>query len=74
VPGLAVSAIDVLLFLGLGAAGFLVVALVCAGVLALLQLILPSSDAGAEAADRLHPPEEAASATDQPELDAEVDA
>ncbi len=50
-------------FLGLGAAGFIVVALVCAGVLALLQLILPSADAGAEAADRLHPPEETAPQT-----------
>jgi hypothetical protein len=74
VPGLAVSAIDVLLFLGLGAAGFIVVALVCAGVLALLQLILPSVDAGAEAADRLHPPEEMTPATDDPRVDAEVDA
>jgi hypothetical protein len=74
VPGLAVSVIDVLLFVGLGAAGFLVVALVCAGVLAMLHLILPSADAGAEAADRLHPPEEMAPQPDQPQVDAEVDA
>lgn len=73
-PALAVSALDVLLFLGLGAAGFIVVALVCAGVLALLQMILPSTDAGAVAADRLHPPEEPASETDLPQVDAEVDA
>jgi hypothetical protein len=74
VPGIAVSAIDVLLFLGLGAAGFVVVALVCAGVLAMLQLILPSTDAGAAAADRLHPPEETVPETEQPQVDAEVDA
>ena len=48
---LAVSAVDVLLVVGLGTAGFLVVALVCAGVLAMLQVILPSSDAGAAAVD-----------------------
>jgi hypothetical protein len=74
VPGLAVSATDVLLFLGLGAAGFIVVALVCAGVLGLLQLILPSADAGAEAADRLHPPEEMAPEMEPPQVDAEADA
>ena len=48
---LAVSPVDVLLVVGLGTAGFLVVALVCAGVLAMLQMILPSSDAGADAVD-----------------------
>jgi hypothetical protein len=74
VPGLAVSAIDVLLIVGLGAVGFVVVALVCAGVLAMLQLILPSTDAGAAAADRLHPPEEMAPQPDPPQVDAEVDA
>jgi hypothetical protein len=74
VPGLAVSATDVLLFLGLGAAGFIVVALVCAGVLGLLQLILPSADAGAEAADRLHPPEEMSPEMEPPQVDAEADA
>ena len=45
------SPVDVLLVVGLGTAGFLVVALVCAGVLAMLQVILPSSDAGAAAVD-----------------------
>jgi hypothetical protein len=75
VPVLAVSAVDVLLFVGLGAAGFIVVALVCAGVLAMLQLILPSTDAGAVAADRLDPPEQTTGAgVDQPPADAEVDA
>jgi hypothetical protein len=74
VPVLAVSVVDVLLILGLGAAGFIVVALVCAGVLAMLQLILPSTDAGAAAADRLHPPGGSSSGADQPPVDAEVDA
>jgi hypothetical protein len=74
VPSLAFSVVDGLLILGLGAAGFLVVALVCAGVLAMLQLILPSTDAGAAAADRLHPPEELVAEDDQPPVDAEVDA
>lgn len=74
-PSLAVSALDVLLFLGLGAAGFIVVALVCAGVLAMLQLILPSTDAGAVAADRLNPPDgEAGEDLDELPVDAEVDA
>jgi hypothetical protein len=74
VPGLAVSAVDVLLFLGLGAAGFIVVALVCAGVLGMLQVILPSADAGAVAADRLHESEVIAADADSPTVDAEVDA
>jgi hypothetical protein len=74
VPGLAVSAVDVLLFLGLGAAGFIVVALVCAGVLAMLQVILPSADAGAVAADRLRESEVIAADADSPTVDAEVDA
>ncbi len=73
-PGLAVSAIDVLLIVGLGAVGFVVVALVCGGVLAMLQLILPSTDAGAAAADRLHPPGGSSSGADPPPVDAEVDA
>jgi hypothetical protein len=74
VPGLAVSVVDVLLVLGLGAAGFIVVALVCAGVLALLQLILPSTDAGAAAVDRLHASEGIVSGAEQPPVDSEVDA
>ncbi|MGH7723335.1 MAG: hypothetical protein ACRENL_11000 [Candidatus Dormibacteria bacterium] len=55
-PALALSAVDVLLGIGLAAAGFLVVALVCAAVLAVLQVVLPSADAGAAEVDRLHPP------------------
>jgi hypothetical protein len=58
VPPLAFSPLDLLLVLGLGAAGFLVVALVCAIVLAVLQVVLPSTDAGAAEIDRLDPPEE----------------
>lgn len=49
-PALAFSPLDVLVVLGLGLAGFLVVALVCALVLALLQVVLPRTDSGAEAA------------------------
>jgi hypothetical protein len=63
VPTLALSVVDVLLGVGLAAAGFLVVVLVCAGVLAMLQLVLPSADAGAAEIDRLHPPQS------QPEVD-----
>jgi hypothetical protein len=51
VPLVAVSIVDALLVLGLGAAGFLVVALVCAAVLAMLQLVLPSADSGAKEID-----------------------
>ena len=51
-PPLAVSIVDVLEVVGFGAAGFLVVALACAGVLAMLQVILPSTDSGAVEADR----------------------
>ena len=78
-PALAVSPVDVLLVIGLGAAGFLVVALVCAGVLAMLQLILPSNDAGAAAIDRLDQPDgvdqggESGAGGPAP-VDAEVDA
>jgi hypothetical protein len=56
-PAIALSALDVMLGIGLAAAGFVVVALVCAAVLAMLQLVLPSADAGAAEIDRLHPPE-----------------
>lgn len=71
---LAFSIVDVFLVVGLGAAGFLVVALVCAGVLAMLQLILPSTDSGAAAVDHLHPPEDVADNADPSPVDAEVDA
>ena len=50
-PVLALSVVDVLLFLGLGLAGFVVVALVCAAVLAMLHAVLPSTDAGAAEVD-----------------------
>lgn len=73
-PALAVSALDVLLVIGLGAAGFLVVALVSAGVLAMLQMILPSSDAGAEEADRVNASDPAIDAADPAPVDAEADA
>jgi hypothetical protein len=74
VPGLAVSAIDVLLVVGLGAAGFLVVVLVCAGVLAMLHLILPSTDAGAAAVDHVNRAEAIDPDGDPARLDTEVDA
>lgn len=74
-PLVALSPVDVVLFVVLGAAGFLVVILVCAGVLAMLQLILPSADAGAAAIDG---PADSPAADQQPpaptELDAEGDA
>jgi hypothetical protein len=74
-PPLAFSAVDLLLVLGLGAAGFLVVALVCAIVLAVLQVVLPSTDAGAAEIDRLAPPEEQdAGCGDRGELDSGADA
>ena len=49
---LATSVLDVLEVIVLGALGFLVVAVVCVVVLAFLQLILPKTDAGAEAVAR----------------------
>jgi hypothetical protein len=70
-PALAFSALDVLLVVGLGAAGFLVVALVCAGVLAMLQLILPAADSGAADVDRRQAAQAEAAA---PETDAGRDA
>jgi hypothetical protein len=70
VPVLAFSALDALLTLGLAAAGFIVVALVCAAVLAVLQLVLPSTDSGAAEIDRLNPPSEEGGA---PEEATEVD-
>lgn len=53
-PSIGVSVVDVLEVVGVGAAGFLVVALVCAGVLAMLQVILPSTDSGAAELDARH--------------------
>ena len=73
-PALAVWALDVLVVLGLGTAGFLFVGVVCAGVLAMLQLNLPSTDAGAAAADRPAPADEVGADADQPPVDAGVDA
>ena len=81
VPPLAFSALDALLGLGLAVAGFLVVALVCAAVLAMLHVVLPSTDSGAAEIDRLHPPPDDADqissgdAPDEPAgLDSEVNA
>ncbi|HSP65072.1 MAG TPA: hypothetical protein VLO10_02675 [Candidatus Deferrimicrobium sp.] len=69
-PVLAFSALDALLGVGLAAAGFLLVALVCAAVLAVLQLVLPSTDSGAAELDRLSAPVEQA---DEPQAATEVD-
>ena len=55
---LAFSALDALLVVVLAAAGFVVVALVCAAILAVLHVVLPSTDSGADEIDRLHPGEE----------------
>jgi hypothetical protein len=65
VPVIAFSALDALLAVVLAAAGFLVVALVCAAILAVLQVVLPSTDSGAAEIDRLRPP------GDQPEAGAD---
>ncbi|MHB8717682.1 MAG: hypothetical protein ACYDAC_02155 [Candidatus Dormibacteria bacterium] len=46
---LLTSAVDVIEVVVFGALGFLVVVIVCVALLAILQLILPSTDAGAEA-------------------------
>ena len=74
-PTLAFSIVDALVVIGLGVAGFAVVALVCAAVLAMLHLVLPATDSGAEAIDRLRPPVEAEAAPDGGDrLDTEVNA
>jgi hypothetical protein len=74
-PAIAFSPLDVLLGIGLAAVGFLVVALVCAGVLAMLQVVLPSTDAGAAEIDRRRRPEdETDQDTDGAPPDTEVDA
>lgn len=49
---LGLSVGDALQVVGLGLAGFVVVVVVCVVILALLQLILPATDSGADAADR----------------------
>jgi len=66
VPVLAFSALDALLVVILAAAGFVVVALVCATILAVLHVVLPSTDSGADEIDRLHPPEEEVAAPADP--------
>jgi hypothetical protein len=79
---LALSVVDVLIGIGLAVAGFAVVALVCVAVLAMIQLILPSTDAGADEIDRLYPPEieqaaveeEPAEAGEVPGIDTEANA
>jgi hypothetical protein len=58
VPVLAFSALDALLGIGLAIAGFIIVALVCAVVLAALHVVLPSTDSGAAELDGLEPREE----------------
>ena len=69
-PLVAFTPLDALLAVGLAAAGFIVVALVCAAVLAALQVVLPSTDSGAAEIDRLRPPEaEEAEEADSAELD-----
>ncbi|HEY8755820.1 MAG TPA: hypothetical protein VIN65_05660 [Candidatus Dormibacteraeota bacterium] len=76
-PVIALSPVDVLLGIGLAAAGFVVVALVCAAVLAMLQLVLPSTDAGAAEIDRRHLPEgesESEEVADPVEVDTETNA
>ena len=73
-PPIAVSALDVLLVIGLGAAGFLVVALVCAGVLGMIHLILPSTDAGAEPPAQEGEAADAATGSDPTPVDVEGNA
>jgi hypothetical protein len=75
VPVIAFSALDALLDVGLAVAGFIVVALVCAAVLAALQVVLPSTDSGAVELDRLRPSEaEGTEEADAAELDTEANA
>ncbi len=68
-PPIAFSALDALLTVGLAAAGFVVVALVCVGVLAVLQLVLPSTDSGAAEIDRRDPPGDEADPPEETEVD-----
>ncbi len=74
-PVVALSVVELLQGIGLAVAGFVVVALVCAGILAVLHVVLPSTDAGAEAVDRVNDLRREADA--QPTeglIDTEVDA
>lgn len=71
---LAVSITDVLLVVGLGAAGFVVVVLVCTAVLALLQFILPATDAGAEEVERAQADAPAGGTVAPAQVDTEGDA
>ena len=74
-PALAFSPLDALLAVGLAAAGFIVVALVCAAVLAALHAVLPSTDSGAAEIDRLRPPaEDDSPGSAQAEVDTEANA
>ncbi len=73
-PVVAFSALDALLTLGLAAAGFMVVALVCAAVLAVLQLVLPSTDSGAVEVDGLNAPADEAPSEEAPEVDSDANA
>jgi hypothetical protein len=50
----ALSVVELLQGIGLAVVGFVVVVLVCAGILAVLHVVLPSTDAGAEAVDRVN--------------------
>jgi len=69
---LATSFLDVLKVVAFGAAGFLVVVVACVVILAFLQLILPKTDSGAEAAGQGAEP--AAEIEDDTPLDTEADA
>ena len=70
VRALAVSPLDILLVIGLGAGGFLVVVLVCAGVLAMLQVVLPAADSGATEVESRNQ----ALSSDEAEVDSEENA
>ncbi len=71
---LALSALDVLVVVSLGAAGFVVVTLVCAAVLAMLHLVLPAVDSGAAELDERAPSVEDDLARDRSALDTGGDA
>ncbi len=75
VPLVALSVVELLQGIGLAVAGFVVVALVCAGILAVLHVVLPSTDAGAEAVDRVNElRREADAEPTEDRVDTEVDA
>ena len=74
-PLVALSVVELLQGIGLAVAGFVVVALVCAGILAVLHVVLPSTDAGAEAVDRVNELRREADADPaEDRVDTEVDA